>query len=465
MESVSIACRSLIIHGAAEGTLLDPNPKACSNRLSELKLSNNSGSHPCSLPYYLTDLPHPPLTTGTQLLHQHCLDVTNQSHLGYLRAIPRSSPLRNNAWCETFATTSLAQSQHNLRKTSQPRPTAIMAEEYDPLASPKYSVASSDDGDMQMEINTGDYSNQGAATWAQNAADEDDDEDYDPSTFNFGETVDQSVTAEADPNQPQANATSAAASANPSRTPSRTTSAAPSASAVRAPPRTIAGFVQDDSDEEEDDDTHTPQPSQQANGTETSESGLGAVAVSESKEQMQGDVPIHSEAQDTAAVPSTSSTSLNGSTATNILPAVASMSDVASATPVTAPAQASPPATIEESSKDEGKVTSSIQAPISTTPTPQPNAQAPSVPATQTNGMVAPAASTARLPHDKIGQLEDRIKDAPQVDVDAWFSLIEHYKEKSKINEARSVFQRMIKVFPSSVCITRQSLSQYLHES
>ncbi|GAB7361272.1 hypothetical protein MBLNU230_g1332t1 [Neophaeotheca triangularis] len=330
-----------------------------------------------------------------------------------------------------------------------------MAEEYDPLASPKYSVASSDDGDVEMGIDTGDNSNLGT-TWAQNVANDDDDEDYDPSTFNFGDTADQSTPAQADAPQAQENAASAAASANPSQVPSRTASAAPSASAACAPPKTIAGFVQDDSDEEEDDDTHTPQPSQQANGTETTQSGLGAVAVAESQEQIQGDVPIHSEAQDTAAVPSTSSTSLNGSTATNNIPAAASMSEVASAIPVTTPAQASPPATNGESANGEGKNVSTQQAPISAAATPQPSTQAPSVLPNQTNDAEAPAASTARLPHDKIGQLEDRIKDGPKVDIEAWFGLINHYKEKSKLDEARGVYQRMLKVFPSSPALWLQ---------
>ena len=61
------------------------------------------------------------------------------------------------------------------------------------------------------------------------------------------------------------------------------------------------------------------------------------------------------------------------------------------------------------------------------------------------------SAPRARLPHDKIGILEDRVKQDPRGDLDAWLSLIGEHKKRGKINEARSVYERLFKVFPQAV--------------
>ena len=57
----------------------------------------------------------------------------------------------------------------------------------------------------------------------------------------------------------------------------------------------------------------------------------------------------------------------------------------------------------------------------------------------------------ARLPHDKIGILEDRIKDDARGDIDAWTSLIEEHKRRGKLEDARSVYERFFDVFPFAV--------------
>lgn len=57
----------------------------------------------------------------------------------------------------------------------------------------------------------------------------------------------------------------------------------------------------------------------------------------------------------------------------------------------------------------------------------------------------------ARLPHDKIGMLEDRIKEDPKGDMDAWLSLIDEHKKRMKYDDARSVYERFITVFPTAV--------------
>lgn len=61
------------------------------------------------------------------------------------------------------------------------------------------------------------------------------------------------------------------------------------------------------------------------------------------------------------------------------------------------------------------------------------------------------AAPKARLPHDKIGILEDRIKEDPRGDLHAWQNLINEHKKRGKLEDARIVYERFLVVFPSAV--------------
>lgn len=70
----------------------------------------------------------------------------------------------------------------------------------------------------------------------------------------------------------------------------------------------------------------------------------------------------------------------------------------------------------------------------------------------------APAGSSgnvpkARLPHDRAGILEDRIKEDPRGDLDAWLSLITEHRKRNKLDDARAVYERFFKVFPSAVSL------------
>ncbi|KAF2864178.1 Suf-domain-containing protein [Piedraia hortae CBS 480.64] len=56
--------------------------------------------------------------------------------------------------------------------------------------------------------------------------------------------------------------------------------------------------------------------------------------------------------------------------------------------------------------------------------------------------------ATQRLPHDKVGRLEDRIKDDPKGDTAAWLELLAHYKDKDQPDKMKAVFERMLEVFP-----------------
>lgn len=57
----------------------------------------------------------------------------------------------------------------------------------------------------------------------------------------------------------------------------------------------------------------------------------------------------------------------------------------------------------------------------------------------------------ARLPHDRVGILEDRIREDPRGDIDAWLSLISEHKKRNKLEDARNTYEKFFKVFPSAV--------------
>ncbi|KAL9044994.1 MAG: hypothetical protein Q9214_001910 [Letrouitia sp. 1 TL-2023] len=63
---------------------------------------------------------------------------------------------------------------------------------------------------------------------------------------------------------------------------------------------------------------------------------------------------------------------------------------------------------------------------------------------------VSTAASRARLPHDRIGILEDRIKEDPRGDIDSWLSLIGEHRKRGKLDDARNVYERFFSIFPSA---------------
>ncbi|KKY15038.1 putative cfia complex component [Phaeomoniella chlamydospora] len=85
----------------------------------------------------------------------------------------------------------------------------------------------------------------------------------------------------------------------------------------------------------------------------------------------------------------------------------------------------------------------------SSTPNPPSLAQAHSI----ANSKVPTPVSTAprtRLPNDVVGILEDRIKEDPRGDLDAWLNLIREHRDRNKQNEARAVYDRFFKLFPSA---------------
>ncbi|KAI0554791.1 hypothetical protein F4679DRAFT_524924 [Xylaria curta] len=56
----------------------------------------------------------------------------------------------------------------------------------------------------------------------------------------------------------------------------------------------------------------------------------------------------------------------------------------------------------------------------------------------------------SRLPTDVVGMLEDRIKEDPKGDVEAWFALLEEQKRRHKIEDTRSTYERFLEIFPQA---------------
>ena len=60
-------------------------------------------------------------------------------------------------------------------------------------------------------------------------------------------------------------------------------------------------------------------------------------------------------------------------------------------------------------------------------------------------------APRSRLPNDVIGILEDRIKEDPRGDIEAWLNLVNEHKKRAKIDDVRSVYERFLAIFPAAV--------------
>ncbi|KAF2399852.1 Suf-domain-containing protein [Trichodelitschia bisporula] len=55
-----------------------------------------------------------------------------------------------------------------------------------------------------------------------------------------------------------------------------------------------------------------------------------------------------------------------------------------------------------------------------------------------------------RLPMDRIGILEDRVAEDPKGDMDGWQSLINEYINRNRLDDARAIFERFLKIFPTA---------------
>ncbi|KAK3068323.1 mRNA 3'-end-processing protein rna14 [Teratosphaeriaceae sp. CCFEE 6253] len=308
---------------------------------------------------------------------------------------------------------------------------------YDPSGLPDMS-------EEQPQQTNGEYDD------APQDAGEEDEEDYDPSSFDFGGSTNQ-----ADP------------------TPFRPEDAA-------SKPRMVGGFVMDESEDDEEDDTdmsNVATPAFHPNGPEPApvDSGAAMAAATAAEHEVTAgeDVPLASEP--------TQDFSLPGSTAAATVAPPASLT-----LPVLPAAIASSHALSSEQLAAEQSTATSLTADTAAITPPQPQhdasdgkqalspptaaAQIPATPQPSTNGISAPSAletipaaltisTSQRLPHDKVGRLEDRLKADPKADVEAWWTLLQHYRDKDQLDNARSVFTRMLEVWPMSPTVFLQSLA------
>jgi cleavage stimulation factor subunit 3 len=243
----------------------------------------------------------------------------------------------------------------------------------------------------------------------------DDDEDYDPS--NLMPSTDYPVQ----PSKSEADSASSPPSGSRPASPPSVAEAASSkqASAEPAAPqqRIVGGFVVESSDDEEMLPSAKPKavgPALQNVTRGASNTPQRSLSQTPNNTLPNSNVHIHSASQDQggSAVISTGVADTVPSTASVVPVAAASAHDTLKSPPV-----------------------ASTPAP---TAVPVPQVAASSLP-------------QARLPHDRIGILEDRITEDPRGDMDAWMSLISEHRKRNKFDEVRAVYERFFKVFPSAV--------------
>jgi cleavage stimulation factor subunit 3 len=293
----------------------------------------------------------------------------------------------------------------------------------------------------------------GYAAQADNTADASDSDEYDPSSSlqdHFGDaapaddneakdqydpTVSQPLTSSLtrDPSLPPSDpAHHPNPNLRPSQTPSRSESrasqsASASTSHVQTKAKTIGGCVVEDEDEDEDD---KGEAEYEPPGVE--DVGLGSAGMIER--------PISENAN--------KSVSTSGVSVHTLLPVMASFQDFSNNSP-SRPSSAVPP--------NGGSFTGQNLYNVYTSQAGYLNDSSAPTPTSATH--IGPAATKGRLPHDLVGLLEDRIRDDPRGDISAWLELINEHRSRNRIDSAREVFERFLKVFPAAVsfaCLFQQ---------
>ena len=212
----------------------------------------------------------------------------------------------------------------------------------------------------------------------------------------------------------------------PSQPPSRPDSGASTSAPSSNPPvqpkaRTIGGFVVDDDEDEDDTGDAEYEPP----------AALGGV---QDMASISADIPQRAASQSAKESVSTPHVSL----------------------PQAAPEKDSSKNVSNSSSHSPSHLGSSAQNDNPSNPSslPDPQTQAAMLPIESpvpTPPITAPPRT--RLPHDRVGILEDRIQEDPRGDTDAWLELISEHRNRNKIESAREVYERLFKVFPSAVSV------------
>jgi cleavage stimulation factor subunit 3 len=82
------------------------------------------------------------------------------------------------------------------------------------------------------------------------------------------------------------------------------------------------------------------------------------------------------------------------------------------------------------------------------------------VPDSVTSATMSP--TKTRNPLDVLGTLEDRVKEDPRGDMDAWLALIADHRRRNKFDDLRGVYNRFLEIFPQAVGDTALELRNRL---
>ncbi|KAI9370099.1 hypothetical protein BJX61DRAFT_544953 [Aspergillus egyptiacus] len=219
------------------------------------------------------------------------------------------------------------------------------------------------------------------------------------------------VAQETDPGQQTSGA-------YPSQTPSRpdsqaSTSVPNPAASVQPKTRTIGGFVVEDEDEEDTGDAEYEPPAV-----------LGVEDMNTIPSQ-----PVPGNAIEATSTPDVSldEAAQDSASAKNV--PISSLSSV----PVASKNDGSTPLGQNLYNSRTSLQAENLRESATATPTPE-----------------SPSVSKGRLPHDRVGILEDRIREDPRGDIPAWLELINEHRGRNRIDSAREVYERFFKAFPFS---------------
>lgn len=269
-----------------------------------------------------------------------------------------------------------------------------------------------------------------AASTEDQAADNDDEEEeeeYDPSKTldDQYEVAEYPQEDEDDPAVPNPIATEDVdtgaaddlpnSSQNPSRAESQSSTPLPPAGATSQPQtRTIGGFVvEDDEDEDEKDEADYEPPA-----------ALGVDDANAMPMTMSED-------------PSSGNANQNTSQDVSHQEGAAAVPDLANSSYSHVPVPNTDSSASGQASWTGAAIDASHQS--STVPTPVPD---------------EPAAGRSRLPHDRVGILQDRVDEDPRGDLSAWLELIAEHRGRNRLDSAREVYEQFLKVFPMAVSFT-----------
>jgi cleavage stimulation factor subunit 3 len=273
----------------------------------------------------------------------------------------------------------------------------------------------------------GDYSSATApeAAPAESVPADEDEEEYDPSAVILPSRAEQKAPSEQSPSIP------------PSATNTPTPGAEglrpqPAAAAPSKQPRTVGGFVVESEDEDEVTDTNPQAGAASLNAYGTSHSPQRTISQSPNNTLAPSNETVHS-AQDQGQP--------------DVAPFVSVASnDAASVQSPAVPAQGTPVANLTMTG-GSGQLNTASARPSTVPSTPVTNLP------------------KQRLPQDRVGMLEDRIAEDPRGDSEAWLSLIEEHRRRHKIDEARAVYERFFKLFPTSVSSIGHAIRHLLTQS